>query len=86
MVGFGRATSDGIFRAVLWDIVVPKDLQGKGIGRKLVKAVMHCKKISKVERVYLMTTNSADFYRQLNFEEVSTQKLLYRRLDTKKVL
>ena len=32
LVGFGRATSDGIYRAVLWDVVIPEDLQGKGLG------------------------------------------------------
>ena len=32
LVGFGRATSDQIYRAVLWDIVVADDLQGKGLG------------------------------------------------------
>ena len=30
IIGFGRATSDQIYRAVLWDIVVADDLQGKG--------------------------------------------------------
>ena len=38
LVGFGRATSDGIYRAVLWDVVIPEDLQGKGLGRQLVEA------------------------------------------------
>ena len=83
MVGFGRATSDGIFRAVLWDIVVPRDLQGKGIGKKIVKALMDSKKIRQVERVYLMTTHSADFYHQLDFENVTSQKLLLRKPNQK---
>ena len=34
LVGFGRATSDGFSRAVLWDIVVAGDLQGHGLGRR----------------------------------------------------
>ena len=29
LVGFGRATSDGIYRAVLWDVVIPEDLQAR---------------------------------------------------------
>ena len=33
LVAFGRATSDGFSRAVLWDIVVAGDLQGRGLGR-----------------------------------------------------
>jgi N-acetylglutamate synthase-like GNAT family acetyltransferase len=32
-----------------------------------------------VERVYLMTTNSAGFYEQLGFRQVGTQQLLVRQ-------
>ena len=39
LVGFGRATSDQIYRAVLWDIVVADDLQGKGLGRLVFQAI-----------------------------------------------
>ena len=31
LVGFGRASSDGIYRAVLWDVVVDEGHQGRGI-------------------------------------------------------
>lgn len=37
LIGFGRATSDGVYRAVLWDIVVDHDYRRQGIGRKLVE-------------------------------------------------
>jgi len=30
LVGFGRATTDQVYRAVLWDIVVSKDVQRVG--------------------------------------------------------
>ena len=30
LVGFGRALSDGVYRGVLWDIVIDQDHQGKG--------------------------------------------------------
>ena len=33
IVGFGRALSDGVFRGVLWDIVIDSDHQGKGYGK-----------------------------------------------------
>ena len=77
LVGFGRATSDGVYRAVLWDVVVNDDLQGKGLGRRLVEALTHSPQLQKVERVYLMTTNSVAFYKQLGFEEVSGQRLMH---------
>ena len=78
LVGFGRATSDGIYRAVLWDVVIPEDLQGKGLGRQLVEALANSPQLKGVVRVYLMTTNSAGFYRQLGFEEVAGQRLMRR--------
>ena len=65
LVGFGRASTDGIYRAVLWDIVVAGDLQGRGRGRRVVLELLHTPSVAGVERVYLMTNNSAGFYRQL---------------------
>ena len=78
LVGFGRATSDGVFRAVLWDVVVAGEEQGRGLGRRLVQALLEAPALQQVERVYLMTTNSAGFYRQLGFELETSQQLLRR--------
>ena len=79
VVGFGRAHSDGIHRAVLWDVVVAGDLQGKGLGRRVVEALLTTPRVRDVERVYLMTTNSSGFYQQIGFEVIETQKLLVRK-------
>ncbi len=79
LVGFGRATSDGIHRAVLWDVVVAGDLQGRGLGRRVVEALLSAPAIRQAERVYLMTTNSAGFYKQLEFEPAAPQQLLVRK-------
>ncbi|WP_115018924.1 GNAT family N-acetyltransferase [Synechococcus sp. UW140] len=79
IVGFGRAHSDGIHRAVLWDVVVAGDLQGRGLGRRVVEALLAAPAIRNAERVYLMTTNSAGFYKQLGFDDASPQQLLIRK-------
>ena len=39
LIGFGRATSDNIYRAVLWDIVIAKDYQKHGFGKILVDSL-----------------------------------------------
>ena len=79
LVGFGRATSDGFSRAVLWDIVVAGDLQGDGLGRRVIEELLHTPPVVGVERVYLMTTKSAGFYRQLGFQDASPQQLMVLR-------
>jgi len=43
-----------------------------------VEALLSTEELSRVERVYLMTTNSAGFYKQLGFEQVEGQNLLWR--------
>ena len=78
LVGFGRATSDGVFRAVLWDVVVVAPLQGRGLGSRIVEALLNHRGVAAAERVYLMTTNSAGFYQRLGFEEDHGQRLLLR--------
>jgi len=78
LVGFGRASSDGLFRAVLWDVVVDEQHQGRGLGRRIVATLLEHPRLRRVERVYLMTSNSAGFYRQLGFETVSSQQLMLK--------
>ena len=78
LVGFGRATSDGVFRAVLWDVVVAGEHQGRGLGRRIVKALLQEPPLQGVERIYLMTTNSSGFYEQLGFTAVDSQRLMLR--------
>jgi ribosomal protein S18 acetylase RimI-like enzyme len=77
LVGFARATSDGIYRATIWDVVVHPDYQGAGLGRKLVQTVLSHPQVSKVERVYLMTTNQRQFYEKIGFEVNGTTTMVY---------
>ena len=76
LVGFGRATTDEVYRAVLWDIVVSKKVQRVGLGKVIVEELLRDKKINSVEKVYLMTTDSQDFYKQLGFKVNSNQSLM----------
>ena len=76
LIGFGRATSDLVFRAVLWDIVIAKQFHGLGMGKLLIEAILSNKKIKSVERIYLMTTKSSNFYKQFGFKLNNKQSLL----------
>ena len=80
IVGFGRALTDGIYRGVLWDIVIDQNHQGKGFGKLIVKNLLSSKKVKNTKKLYLMTTNKKLFYSQLDFKEVTSQNLLIREI------
>ena len=80
IVGFGRALTDGIYRGVLWDVVIDQNHQGKGFGTLIIKNLLSSKKIKTTKKLYLMTTNKKLFYSQLDFKEVISQDLLIREI------
>ena len=80
IVGFGRGITDGIYRGVLWDIVIDQNFQGYGYGKLIIKSLLENKAIKQTEKVYLMTSNKKDFYYQFDFKEVETQCLLLKEI------
>ncbi|MBW4521343.1 MAG: GNAT family N-acetyltransferase [Scytolyngbya sp. HA4215-MV1] len=80
LIGFARATSDGIYRATIWDVVIHPNYQGAGLGRKLVQTVLSHPHMSRVERVYLMTTHQQHFYERIGFQSnTSTTMVLHNQ-------
>jgi N-acetylglutamate synthase-like GNAT family acetyltransferase len=80
LVGFARATSDRVYRAVLWDVVIHPEYRGQGLGRTLVTTLLAHPSINQVERVYLMTSSQQGFYERLGFtENLTTTMVLFNR-------
>jgi N-acetylglutamate synthase-like GNAT family acetyltransferase len=76
LIGFARATSDGIYRATIWDVVIHPDYRSQGLGSKLVETVLSHPKMNRVERTYLMTTHQQGFYEKIGFEKNSTSTMV----------
>ena len=76
LIGFARATSDTIYRATIWDVVIHPDYQGVGLGRKLVETVLAHPAVNRVERVYLMTTHQQKFYEHIGFRRNDTTTMV----------
>ncbi|MEA5572376.1 GNAT family N-acetyltransferase [Calothrix sp. UHCC 0171] len=76
LIGFARATSDGIYRATIWDVVIHPDYQGSGLGSKLVETVLSHPRMHRVERTYLMTTHQQRFYEKIGFQANSTTTMV----------
>ena len=83
LIGFARATSDRVYRAVLWDVVIHPEYRGRGLGRTLVKTLLAHPSVQGVERVYLMTSSQQGFYERLGFtENLTTTMVLFNRQPT----
>jgi ribosomal protein S18 acetylase RimI-like enzyme len=76
LIGFARASSDRVYRATIWDVVVHPAYQGAGLGRKLVQTVISHPHVNRVERVYLMTTHQQSFYEKIGFETNSSTTMV----------
>lgn len=76
LIGFARATSDGIYRATIWDVIIDPEYRGAGLGSKLVETVLTHPLVNKVERVYLMTTYQQKFYQRIGFQENQTTTMV----------
>jgi N-acetylglutamate synthase-like GNAT family acetyltransferase len=76
LIGFARATSDGIYRATIWDVVIHPDYRSAGLGRQLVQNLLAHPHLNRVERIYLMTTHHQTFYERIGFEVNASSTLV----------
>ncbi len=79
LIGFARANSDGVYRAMIFDVVVDPDYRRLGLGRKLVELVLADPCMIRVEKIYLMTTNQQSFYERLGFVVNSSTTMRFDR-------
>ncbi len=71
LIGFGRAISDGIYRALIDDIIVDSSYRQKGIGKLIIINIL--KQLEDVEEIFLNTKpDLEEFYMKFGFKKVST--------------
>jgi N-acetylglutamate synthase-like GNAT family acetyltransferase len=77
LIGFTRATSDGIYRATIWDVVIDCDYQKLGLGRKLLETLLSHPTMNRVERIYLNTTHQQSFYERIGFKQNTSTTMVF---------
>jgi len=76
IVGLGRALSDGVFNAAIYDVVVHKQFHKQGIGKMLIENLLeHLQDISCVHLI--TTTGNNSFYEKCGFRNVKTAMARY---------
>ncbi len=77
-IGFARAVSDGCYFAYVMDLVVLEPYRGRGLGRRLIEAIMAHPELREVEGWMLATRSAHAMYEPLGFERVDPDR--YMRL------
>ncbi|MFE3892120.1 GNAT family N-acetyltransferase [Priestia sp. YIM B13446] len=76
IAGFGRALSDGVFNAAIYDVVVDEHYQNKGIGQKVIKNLLA--QLDDISCVHLVSTaGNEEFYRKAGFGKMKTGMARY---------
>jgi len=71
IIGVGRAMTDGVFNAPIYDAVVHRDFQRQGIANKIMEFFLD--KLSNVSCIHLIsTTGNEEFYRKLGLKKLKT--------------
>ena len=78
LVGFARVLSDGVFKAVVFDVIVDPGHRGQAIGRKLMERVLADPRLSRVSHFELYCLPElAPFYESFGFSaEVGGVRLM----------
>ncbi|WP_440480402.1 GNAT family N-acetyltransferase [Rossellomorea aquimaris] len=78
VVGFGRALSDGVFNAAIYDIVVHREFQQQGIAKKILAHLLD--RLERVSCVHLISTSGNEaFYKKCGFRKMKTGMARYIR-------
>ncbi|WKU25470.1 GNAT family N-acetyltransferase [Priestia megaterium] len=76
IAGFGRALSDGVFNAAIYDVVVDEHYQNKGIGQRIIENLLA--QLKNVSCVHLVSTaGNEEFYRKAGFRKMKTGMARY---------
>jgi len=68
LIGFARALSDGLFRAHIYDVAIAEGHRGRGLGRKVMEAILAHPAVVGTEVVHLdCVADVAPFYARLGF-------------------
>ncbi|OOE00726.1 hypothetical protein BO219_12410 [Anoxybacillus kestanbolensis] len=71
IVGFARMLTDYVRWGEIYDVVVDKPYQGKGIGKQLILRLINHPKVKRVRTIALGTKDKTSFYEKLGFTNVN---------------
>ena len=80
LIGFGRAISDGVYQAAVYDCAVLPEFQGKGIGKKIVEAILL--RVLQCNVILYANPGKEGFYQKLGFRRMKTGMARFKKSES----
>lgn len=79
LIGFGRAISDGVYQAAIYDVAVLPTYQGKGIGRMIMHGIFE--QCPTCNFILYASPGKEAFYAKENFGKLKTGMGLFKNME-----
>ena len=79
LIGFGRAISDGVYQAAIYDVAVMPEYQGRGIGLQIIENLLS--RLSQCNVILYASPGKEGFYQKLGFRNMKTGMALFAWAD-----
>lgn len=76
LIGFGRAISDGVYQAAVYDCAVLPECQGQGIGKMIMSNIMVA--LPDCNFILYASPGKEGFYQKLGFRRMKTGMARFR--------
>lgn len=77
LIGFGRAISDGICQAAIYNIALDERYQGKGLGREIINELIE--QVKQCNIILYTHPKTIEFYEKLGFSKMKTGMAMYKK-------
>ena len=83
LIGFGRAVSDGVYQAAIYDCAVAEAFQGRGIGRSIVEHILA--RLPGCHVILYAAPGKEGFYGTFGFRRMKTGMALFQNSEAMKL-
>ncbi|WP_315070969.1 GNAT family N-acetyltransferase [uncultured Clostridium sp.] len=83
LIGFGRAISDGVYQAAIYDIAVLPEYQGKKIGSAIINHILRI--TPDCNFILYASPGKEIFYKKQNFKQMKTGMALFLNSEKMKI-